>query len=91
MTNFDEIENILDEMCFILKGCDLERWANILLDIKKMIRHDTKDARYSIMSLYGGMGSLNDLVLFKDGVMLIEENDVFEELRNRLYDLGKTL
>ncbi|AIR07374.1 hypothetical protein JT31_22995 [Cedecea neteri] len=91
MTNIDEIESILDEMCRILKECNLERWANILLDIKKMVRHDTKEARYSIMSLYGGMGSLNDLVLFKDGVMLVEENDVFDELRNRLYHLGKTL
>lgn len=91
MTNFDEIENTLDEMCSILRECNLERWANMLVDIKKMIRQDPSEARYSLMSLYGGMGSLNDLVLSKDGVMLTEENDVFEELRNKLYHLGKTL
>jgi len=40
-----------------------------------------------ILSLYGGMGSLNDLVLYIEGVPDVKINDEFDVLRAAVYDL----
>lgn len=40
-----------------------------------------------ILALFGGMGSLNDLILCKNNVPLVKENNEFGALRSRLYDL----
>jgi hypothetical protein len=37
-------------------------------------------------SMLGGMGSLSDLVLYKDGKPLIEENEQLDALLDELYD-----
>ena len=37
--------------------------------------------------MYSGMGSLNDVVLSKDGKILKKENDNLDDLRERLYQL----
>ena len=39
--------------------------------------------------MYGGMGSLNDIVLYVNGRLSIEENNEFDVLRAQLYDLCK--
>lgn len=39
-----------------------------------------------ILSIYGGAGSFNDLVLYKDGVFYMKENNKLERLRNGLYN-----
>ncbi len=36
---------------------------------------------------FGGMGSFNDIVLYRDGSPLIQENDELDELRTQLYEL----
>ena len=37
--------------------------------------------------MYLGMGPLNDVVLYKDGKILKNENDNLDDLRERLYQL----
>ena len=37
--------------------------------------------------MYGGMGSLNDVVLYRNGQPLIEENIAFSALKSELFDL----
>jgi len=39
-----------------------------------------------IMNLYGGMGSFFDVVLYKDGKPLIQENNKLSRLTSELYD-----
>lgn len=39
-----------------------------------------------IISIYGGAGSFNDLVLYKGGVLCVEENNELNALRNGLYN-----
>lgn len=41
--------------------------------------------------MYGGMGSLNDIVLYKNGQPLIAENDEFDALRTELYNLCREI
>jgi hypothetical protein len=38
-----------------------------------------------LKKLYGGMGSFNDIVLHKNGIPLIRENDELDDLRHKLY------
>ena len=44
------------------------------------------DFLIKIRNLYGGMASFNDLVLSKNNVPLIEENNQLEELKEELYE-----
>lgn len=37
--------------------------------------------------MYGGMGSLSDIVLYLEGRPAVKENNEFEDLRERLYTL----
>jgi hypothetical protein len=39
-----------------------------------------------ILSIYCGAGSFNNLVLYKDGVLCMKENNKLEWLRNGLYN-----
>jgi len=39
-----------------------------------------------IISLYGGAGSFNDLVLYRDGKICMEENNELDRLRTGLYN-----
>ncbi|KML67181.1 DUF6966 domain-containing protein [Pectobacterium peruviense] len=83
-----EIKEILSEMAFLLSGNNMSEWSSILLRLCSYIDDDPQDAIYRILNFYGGMGSLNDLVLCENGKMLQTENDVFDELRTRLYELS---
>lgn len=40
-----------------------------------------------ILSLYGGMGSLNDIVLYINGEANSEINDEFDDLRTSVFEL----
>ncbi|MPT34533.1 MAG: hypothetical protein E2604_05495 [Flavobacterium sp.] len=43
-----------------------------------------------ILSIYGGMGSFNDLVLYHNGTLCQKENEALSELRKGLYtEIGK--
>ncbi|WP_315710643.1 DUF6966 domain-containing protein [Brenneria uluponensis] len=83
-----EIKEVLNEMAFLLVDCNMNDWSHILLRLCNYIDDDPQDAIYRILNLYSGMGSLNDLVLCKNGQMLQAENDIFDELRTRLYELS---
>ncbi|WP_375233670.1 hypothetical protein [Pseudomonas syringae group genomosp. 3] len=39
------------------------------------------------MSLYGGSGSISDIILYDNGRVLFEENNTFHELLSEIYDL----
>ena len=39
-----------------------------------------------IIAIYGGMGSFNDLILYKDGVLCQKENDTLHALKKELYN-----
>ncbi|MCU5771733.1 hypothetical protein N5923_08835 [Erwiniaceae bacterium BAC15a-03b] len=50
-------------------------------------RADTDPDQFidDVKRLFGGMGTLNDIVFSKNGRPLIEENNKLEELRRKLY------
>lgn len=48
---------------------------------------DPDDTKHTFRNLYGGMGSLNDLVLYRNGKVLMSENDELDQLRSDLFNL----
>ena len=46
---------------------------------------EDKSVYRKIISIYGGMGSFSDLVLYKDGILCKKENDDLHKLRSELY------
>ncbi|MDP1573694.1 MAG: hypothetical protein Q8L78_01990 [Coxiellaceae bacterium] len=82
----------IEEIIFLLSENGQETWSdflkNCLLNFKKA--DDKKEAVNPIIrSMLGGMGSLSDVVLYKNGKMLIEENNELYELLNKLYSQCK--
>jgi len=56
-----------------------------LLNMLLCLQEDPEYAKYQLRINFGGMGSFNDLILHRDGIPLIEENDYLNELRKKLY------
>ncbi|WP_436286838.1 DUF6966 domain-containing protein [Yersinia frederiksenii] len=48
---------------------------------------EPETACHDLLRLYGGMGSLNDLLIYKDGVLLINENEELDQIRSELFNL----
>ena len=74
-------------MAELLRIGELYDWANAFEKLRKEIAIDPAETVYRIRISYGGMGSLNDIVLHKNGRPLIAENNEFDALNTELYDL----
>jgi hypothetical protein len=83
-----ELQSILVRMIALLQQCGEHRWAHALERLRIAADSTPREAGRQIRSLYGGMGSLGDLVLYRNGVLLREENDAFDSLRRRLHELS---
>ncbi|MGE8435539.1 MAG: DUF6966 domain-containing protein [Pseudomonas palmensis] len=85
------IDLTLKRMIELLRmGGEVEGWTAALEGIREDFHSDPKYASSKLMSMYGGMGSLNDLVLYSDGQALVVENNEFDMLRAQLYELVKS-
>jgi len=89
MNNIIEIKDILIRMSELLYYGDQAFWGNILSEILLGIEDDPIDTKTKIRSLFGGMGSLNDVGLYKDGHILREEGIELNSLREKLFQLTK--
>jgi hypothetical protein len=76
-------------MCDLLRAYGKHDWADALSDIGA--RQADEDVRGDILRLYGGAGSLNDLVLHSDDrARRRADNDQFEAFRSELYALARS-
>ena len=91
MKKNSSIEGGLERMIELLRGGSADDWALSLENIKVAFEMDPKSSSLKLLSLYGGMGSLNDVVLYKDGQPLVVENDELDTLRLELYNLCKSI
>lgn len=82
-----EIEKVLREMSTLLDHNVETSWARYIDKLRYRMNIEPDNAIIDIKVLFGGMGSLNDLVLSKDGKPLIHENNKLDELRKELYEL----
>jgi hypothetical protein len=74
-------------MVDILRMGEVNDWALALENFGKEIEISPYSTSSNILSTFGGIGSINDIVIYKNGQPLIDENREFDELRSRLYDL----
>lgn len=87
MTKSISISATMIRMSALLRAGNKDGWAEHLDDYRANLPHDYDFALSQKIGLYGGMGSLTDIVLYCNGQPLIDENNEFAELRTRLYEL----
>lgn len=69
----------------LLQSNDEYSWAKIFEKLTSDIDENYELSLHSLKAIYGGMGSFNDVILHKDGIPLIQENDDLDKLRHKLY------
>ncbi|WP_177735115.1 DUF6966 domain-containing protein [Flavobacterium inviolabile] len=61
-------------------------WAKCFENFISELELSKDNSAYrKIISIYGGMGSFDDLILYKDGVLCQKENDTLHTLKKELY------
>lgn len=76
---------ICKDIIEVLDKVNEKNWQNAFQDF--LNSSDSKEVlKRKIKQIYGGMGSFNDLVLYKDGNPCIKENQKLEELRKKLFE-----
>jgi hypothetical protein len=90
MNDIQNIQIVLARMAELLRSGGLSDWARAFESFRSELQQDPSATTAKILSMYGGMGSLNDLVLYKDGKVLAQENDELDALRSRLYELCRS-
>ncbi len=87
MTLHPDIQTLVDslqEMSALLRRYDdHDPWAARLDRCRSFIAQSDLYGVSQLRALYGGMGSLNDVVLQRNGQMPVEDNERFDELRAR--------
>jgi hypothetical protein len=83
--NIHKVKELLSEIEHLLRQYNQNQWANLLRRANILVGSDPIGGRSDILGLYGGMGSLTDLILYANGLPLVEENNRLQELREQLY------
>lgn len=87
MIDIQNIQVILSRMAELLRLGGRADWAGALEKYHNEIVSEPSATTGRILSLYGGMGSLNDLILYSNGTPLVNENNEFDALRSQLYEI----
>lgn len=69
----------------LLEGTDNHEKSKAFIQLGNLYITHKKEALSNIKNIYEGMGSFNDLVLYKDGKVDIEANEKLSVLREDLY------
>lgn len=77
----------MERMATLLQLGGYAEWSASIFKLAKKYELDPDDTKRIFLSFYGGMGSLNDLVLYRNGKVLVSENDELALLRRDLFNL----
>jgi hypothetical protein len=91
MINVQELVLVLTRMTELLRLGSRGNWGDALEKHRSALSTDLTATASRILAMFGGMGSLNDVVLYKDGQPMGNENRELDSLRSRLYDLCRGL
>ena len=91
MTEVRLAEDILDKIVLLLRNNGERKWAFSLERCKSNLSQDPVGTSSIILAMYGGMGSLNDIVLYGNGQPLIKENQELDSLKSELYSYCQTI
>ncbi|MCT4648344.1 MAG: hypothetical protein N4A74_25375 [Carboxylicivirga sp.] len=86
------IKELSIEILELLEKNNEKSWS---LVFKKIVddcdSSDIKTLKRSILKYYGGMGSFNDLIIYKDGKVFIDENNRLDDLRSKLFSIASKI
>ncbi|WP_122336185.1 DUF6966 domain-containing protein [Pseudomonas syringae] len=78
---------LVEKLSSLLRQYNREEWADKLDECAGLIFDDIDYALHRIILLYGGAGSISDIILYDNGKVLFEENNILHELLSKLYSL----
>lgn len=87
MTDIKRAGKILERIEELLRLGAPVTWIETTKSIKQELLISPAFAIRDILAMYGGIGSFNDIILYKNGQPLISENIEFDDLRTQLYQL----
>lgn len=85
MNKYESAVLVLEEMATLLDMAGIRDWAEGLRRVGSYSESEATGLYSAVLRMYGGSGSLSDIVLYHDGKLLKAENDRFDELRSKLY------
>jgi len=77
----------MQRMATLLELGGYPEWSSSIFKLAKKYELDRDDTKYIFLNFYSGMGSLSDLVLYRNGKVLMSENDELDQLRRDLFNL----
>jgi hypothetical protein len=83
----DKAKEILKSIIELLKNNNEQKLARYLTNLYLEDDIDPDQFMDSVKALFGGMGSLSDVVLSNNGRPLINENNTLDALRKKLYNV----
>lgn len=84
-TNLESLCSDIDEIVVLLRTHNLPGWASVLEKGASEIRNSDFHGVMRILHCYGGMGSLNDIIIYEN------DGDLFETLRTRIYQKANAI
>jgi len=87
MIEVQKIDKVLLRIRALLELGSSSNWVRMIDNLREEILRDPIRGVSNILAIYGGMGSFNDIVLYREGIVLISENVELDKLRLDLYRL----
>lgn len=88
MCKKESIPEILDRIAILLSKFGDDTWARACRSHSANFAYNPEETKARIRSMYGGMGSFNDLILHsEDASAPIEENNELDQLKGMLYQM----
>ena len=87
MKDIKKIQESMLRIEDLLRLGGVNEWAKGIENLRNEMTYDSDLALGKILSLYGGMGSFNDIILYRNGILLVSENSELDALRSKLYEL----
>lgn len=86
----DEVKELIIKIIFLLEIGNEDYWLRYFkYNLERLDKDDNKQEIVRSLSqiFKGGMGSFSDVVLHKDGIPLIMENNQLDALKDQLFDV----
>ena len=87
VTYANQLQFVLSRLVALLRVGGNDNWAKALEDFEVQAATEPSATSARILAVFGGMGSLNDVILYRGGQPLSKENEELDRLRTELYEL----
>ncbi|HYQ55530.1 MAG TPA: hypothetical protein VES70_34395 [Pseudomonas sp.] len=83
-----DIAAIMARIVALLRDGEYTSWANSIEGQRSRLSSACDQVRSGILGMYGGMGSISDLVLYRGDVLMVDSTCELHELLGWLYEWG---